>query len=81
MKTGSNGCRICGIGDHGLLQRIALSASPCLESSPVGAMRIGWQQVDGAWYYFGSNGAMLHDTTVLISGIEQTFDSSGRRVG
>lgn len=25
---------------------------------------VGWKEIDGYWYYFNSNGYMLHDTTI-----------------
>ena len=35
-----------------------------------------WIQ-DGSWYYLGSNGAMVKNTTMTIDGTSYTFNSSG----
>ena len=30
----------------------------------LGVMKTGWQQVDGKWYYFNTNGVMVSNTVV-----------------
>lgn len=42
-----------------------------------GEMVIGWQKIDGKWYYFSSDGAMIRNQTIVINGVEYTFDSTG----
>ena len=38
----------------------------------------GWLELDGKWFYFDEQGAMVNDTTLKIGGVEYTFSKSGK---
>ena len=41
-------------------------------------MKTGWvQDTNGTWYYMGSSGAMLTDTSITEDGETYYFDESG----
>ena len=40
-------------------------------------MQTGWKKIDGKWYYFGSNGIALTNTTKKIQGKSYQFNTNG----
>lgn len=40
----------------------------------------GWLQLGEKWYYLGTDGAMVHDTTMKIDGVDYTFGTDGAMV-
>ena len=45
--------------------------------TPGGVYKTGWQLSNGRWYYLQMDGTMAADCTLLIDGVEYSFDMNG----
>lgn len=45
--------------------------------TPGGVYKTGWQLSNGRWYYLKMDGTMATDCTLLIDGVEYSFDMNG----